>query len=293
MHKFVIQYCAIALVLLSLPAVSYSQSSYKIEIGAELSKENQNTSDNKNTLLSAQIFFDEVTIGSHPYAEAAFLEQTSSIGIGYSNFDITSNAFDFSGDQIIFGVDYVLPDSLIILQGGITSADGDYKNGLKGGFDADGIFIGIGKYITENSAITIRYLQLDGDANFVPSIKITSKLTEIGVDYKIVEELRDGAAFKFEASFTSSDMDMDTTSETNTIIEFSGDYYQNQSISIGASLEINSGDDKGSEGKTFGLNLGMFLTPVFAIAVEFNQFMADNTSVDDSDEVVLVGAVRF
>lgn len=293
MHKFITQYLAISFVLLSLPAVSYSQNGYKVEISVGSSKLNENTSDTKNTLVGAEIFFDKVTIGSHPYAEAAFLEQASSFVVAHFSTDLTSTAFDFSTDETFFGIQYVVPDSLLIFRGVYVTGGGDYENGLNGDIDANGFILDIGKYITRNSAILVSYSQLDGEANFIPSTTVTIKATEIGVGYKIVENLQDGAGFNFELVLTSSNTDFNTTSETNTMTEFSGDYYLNQAISIGASLEMNSGDDKDIEGKTLGLNLNMFLTPSFVIDIEFNQFMADNTTGDDSDEVTLQANIRF
>lgn len=293
MHKLSSKCFAISLALLSLPAISYSQNSYQVELTANLSKDKTNTNEVEATFLTANVFLDEVETGSHPYAEAAFLEQASSLSVGYSDYDFTSTAFDFSGNEIIFGINYIVPNSLLIFQGGYFTNDGEFKNGLSENFESDGAYIGIGKYISKTSAIIATYSQLDLETNLAPSTISTTKITKIGVGYKIVEKLKNGAAFNLAASLRSSDVDIDTTSETNSIIAFSGDYYHNQSISVGASIKINSGDDKGDEGKTFGLNSNIFLAPNFAVFVQFNQFNADNISGDDSDKVVLGGIARF
>lgn len=293
MHKPASEYIVISLFLLILPVVSYSQNSYQVEVGAGFARDKENSSEMENTALVAEIFFDEITTDSHPYAEAAFLKQASSLTAGYLDNDFTSTVFEYSEDVVLLGVNYVVPDSLVLFQAGYIAGDGEYRNGLRGDFKADGIFVGIGKYVTDHSTIIVNYSQLDGEANFVPSTTSTIKTTEIGVEYKTVEKLQGDAAFNFEASLASSDTDINTTSETNTIIGFSGDYYLDKSISVGASLEINSGDDKSDEGKTVGLNLSMFLTPSFAVFVEFNQFIADDASGDDSDEVAFGGVARF
>ena len=296
MHKLASQYFAIPLVLLLLPAISYSQNSYQVQIDAKLSKDKENTQKLESTFVSAEIFLEEVTTGSHPYAEAAFLEHASNLIVGYFDSDFTSTIYDSSTDGIALGATYIEPNSLLIFQVGYQTSTADIKNGASGDSEYDGTYVGIGKYISENSAIMVNYFQLDGETNILfplPTTTYTIKRTDINVQYKIVEQLQDGAAFNFQASLTSSDVDINATSETNTVIEFSGDYYYNQSINVGASLEMNSGDDKGDEGKTLGLNLNMFLTPSFAVFVEFNQFNADNISGDDSDEVVLGGVARF
>ena len=77
-YQHALQYYAVFLILLTLPAASYSQSSYQVEYTAEFSRAKETIDKQKQIALSAEIFFDEVATNSHPYAEAAFLEHASS-----------------------------------------------------------------------------------------------------------------------------------------------------------------------------------------------------------------------
>jgi len=157
MHKFVLQYFAIPFVFLLLPAVSYSQHNYQVEISAVLINDKYNTVKLEGTLVTAEIFLDEVTTGSHPYAEAAFLEKASSLAVGYFDADYNSTNFDFSEDGMLLGVNYTEPNSLFIFQVVYLISDTDYKNGLNGNLEADSTYIGVGKYISENSALMGKY----------------------------------------------------------------------------------------------------------------------------------------
>ena len=74
---------------------------------------------------------------------------------------------------------------------------------------------------------------------------------------------------------------------------FSGDYYLDQSISIGASIDLNSGDDKSDEGKAIGVNVNVFLVPAFSVYAEVIQFNADNALGEDSDEFIVGATARF
>ena len=276
-----------------LPVTSYSQNSYQVEYTAGLSKYKENTSKQEGIIIAVEMFLDKVETGSHPYAEAAFLEQASSLGIAYIDTEITTTSFDIDFTDRLLLASYVVPNSLFILQAGYAVSDGDIKNGVNGTSEADTIILGIGKYLNNHSALSLNYTQQDNSVTILPATFSDAKNTLISIDYKLIEEFPNGNAYNFEASITSAEFEFNAISETNTIIDFSGDYYYDQSTSVGVSIDLNTGDDKADEGKTLGVNISKYLTPVFALMVDYNKFSADNISGEDSDTVVISGTARF
>ena len=292
-RKPVTQCLASFLILLLLPVASYSQNSYQVEFNAGSYRFKEALDKTETVFISSEIFLEEVETGSHPYLEAAFLEQASSIGFLYVDNEATSTFFDIDETDTLILINYVTPESSHIFQIGYGASDSNIKNGFNGTANIDNFIFSIGTYLTNNSAMRINYLQRNIKSNISGFPIFTAKATDIDIEYKLVKELRDGKAFNIEALITTSEFDDNTTKETNTILELYGDYYLNQSISVGISIEKDAGDDKSNEGITIGLHTDIFLTPSFAIYAEHSQFSADNAFSVDSDSTEIGASVRF
>ena len=294
MYKSVMQYFS-AFSLLMFTSVSFSQGSYQVELSASYLKEETNTIDDKfeANLLTAEIFFDKVETASHPFAEAAYLEHTSSLLVRYVDSELATPSYDIDYASAGLEANYVVPDSLYILKALYSSLEADYKGGVNGSIDGDALGFGAGIYLTDNSSIVLSYLQLDYDFEIISFLASSNKATDIDIEYKRIQALEDGRAYGFIASLMSSEFETATTSEINTIIDVAFDYYFNRSISVGAEIEINSGDDKAEEGNAVGINASMYLTPVFSVYASLNQFSADNVDGDDNDKVLLGASARF
>lgn len=254
----------IALQILS-PATLFAQNTYQVEYLADYTKSEEGFSEIRSRFLAAEIYFEEVNTKSHPYKEAAFLEQKSSLAVGYINADATSTTNTESEAQItLLLATYIIPESSIIVQGLYAASDTDFKNGIVGSSDSDTFGIGVGKYLDSNSAIIFEYVKIDEDTILTtPALIENSELTNTGLNYKLVNQLATNTAFNLDASINSLKTTGSGISETNTIIGLSGDYYIDQKTSFGASLKINSGDAAGAEGKTIGIQVTAFITPAF------------------------------
>ena len=287
MDKKISQYFSftIFLILLTSPITSHSLTDYQVEynVGRLSNKTyfyNTLVEENKFTVLNAKVFFDKVEVGLHPYAEAAFFNKTSNLNIGYIGSKETSDDADITG--IILSVDYITPDSSLIFQTFYSTTDTDYKYGYNTTLDI--LTIGIGAYINDHSAINISYSQQDTDAS---RPYLIPKNTELGIGYKQVKKLDVNTAFNFEASYLFYE-------SNNSIngIKLSGDYYFNQSISVGGTIEKFS-DDYFDEGKTLGINVNIFITAAFAIYAEFNQSSDKGPFELSSDEIIVGASARF
>jgi len=272
-----------------------AKESYQVELSAEYLGDKESVDEIKAIALSAEVYFDKVKSGSHPYAENAYLEQASRLGIAYVDLEYTGASLSMDESDFFLLARYIDPLSHLILEGGAIEISSDINNGVGGGVDGSGFVFGLGTYVNSHSSVVFNYLQVDLDIDIAPGFVAVSKekITDIGVAYKSVTSLEGGKAFNFEASITSSEFDDGTASISNTIVELVGDYYLDKTTSIGALLEMNSGDDEGNEGQTMGLRFKKFVTPVISVAAEVSQFNADNFLGEDSDRFLVGVAARF
>lgn len=295
MHKIVLQKLYALSFLLMLPVVTFAQNNYKVEYSVEHSRDKETIDKFEADIIAAIIYFDEVVVGSHPFAEAVYLEKSSGLALAYLDAELISGNSGFDQNGILALVHYVLPKSEFIVDAGFIRTDGGINNGFNGGIDVNSIIVGFGAYLNANSSVMINYSKDDLEIDFAPGFLPVSKEknTTFMLDYKLVKSLDAGKAFGVEASIASSEFKNDTTSEINTTMAFSGDYYLDQSISIGASIDLNSGDDKSDEGKAIGVNVNVFLVPAFSVYAEVIQFNADNALGEDSDEFIVGATARF
>lgn len=295
MYKIVLQKLSALLFLSILPVATFAQNNYQVEYTANYSRDNENIDKLETGILAAEIYFDEIMVGSHPFAEAAFLEKSSGLALAYLDAEFASGILGVDRKGMLVLAFYVVPKSELIIQAGYLMADTDINNGFNGRIDTDSIIVGFGSYLSSNSAILFNYEKDDLDVEIAPGLlpATKEKHTQFQLEYKLVKALDAGKAFNVEALIASSEFKDDTTSETNTIVSFSGDYYMDQSVSVGASIDLNSGDDKSDEGKALGINVNLFLTPAFSVYAELIQFNADNSTGEDSDEFVVGATARF
>lgn len=295
MYTIALQKISLLLCLSLLPITLVAQNEFQVELSFDYSKEKESIDEIESTFLGAVVYFDKVEVGSNPYAEAAFLEQSSGIAVGFVETDFSLAGSDLDSSTVLLLAHYVLPDSPFIIEAGIANDDLNFNNGFNGRSDVDAIVLGVGAYIGTNSAVMLNYTSMDFVINPAPGIVASSKadLALTSIEYKIIEKLEGSASYGINALIGTTKFKDDTSSETNVSLMVEGDYYLNQSTSVGVLLELNSGDDKSDEGQTVGAKVNHFLTPVLAVFAEFHQFSAESTSVEDSDEIVLGVTARF
>lgn len=276
------------LALSTLPLTAWSQS-YQYELTADFSSSEIATDELELLTLSAEIFFEEVHIGSHPYAEAAFLEKASSLVLAYFDAEFTTTGASQDTTGILILANYVVPDSSLILEAGYTTTDGDATGGTN--VDGDILILGIGSYINDNASLRLELVDTEIDITGTGG-PANLESTDIALSFKLVAQSGDGSASNFELSFTSSKAESGSLSETNTIIAMDFDYYLNQAASVGVMLAGNTGDDLGAEGTALGVNTRVFFTPAFAVYAEFSRFDAD-FFVEDEDTLTFGALARF
>lgn len=270
--------------------IIYAQESYQYQISANYFKSEDD--DNFKTKLygiSTKLHFSPVKTFDHPLAEAYFLERIGSIELFYGSGEIKAGSF-VEGDGPTYGVQirYMQHDSPIFIQAQFAKSEfelgtplndditvDDYKL-LFGAFLQDGFFIGFGYDHTEEDYPGSKY-----------------KDDEYSIGTKFVQERANETAFNIEGYLRIDNSDESNDNESNTIIEVLGDYYFNTKVSLGAGLEINAGDDKYDEGKTFTANINAFMNPYFSVNFEFEKFFAENSEGVDDDSIEIIITARF
>lgn len=264
---------------------------------------------NKGGIISGTYYFSEVTVGSHPLAEAAFLERSSGISFTYSqnrlrnssipNYDSFVDEYRTTLSSTISTADlnFYFPNSLFYLGGSLAKVSTEMRSEAIIGEES---YSGYGG--TPNRTLwTLR-------AGIAPTdgLLIWSEFFE---DQKVNDQWNlnakyliswDNSALNLEASYdraygsyirASSYYDGIYTnflSDGVTRLALAADYYLDRTFSLGLTY---SHHDTSYMGDDYGLRLRKFFTDKFAIEAS----VATSTgSLYDSDERYQVGAtLRF
>ena len=278
---------------------AHAQENYQTEIFVNYYRsEDDDDLEMKMHGLSAVIHFTEVNTVGHPLAEAVFLERIGSIEVlvGEQELKVDSTIFEADG-PIYGGIATVMKPGLpIAIQATLVKSELEFDAPIDGDIKIDSYGFGIGYFFAHNFLVGVKYSHTERDTDMeIPNFSIveTTKFDDYELAVKFVRELEDGTAFNIEGDFGVSQSDDGTDNESNTIIGISGDYYFNQKISIGGGLEINTGDDKSDEGKTFEIDFKAFVTHIFSINFGLEKFNADNDEGADEESLQFILSARF
>ena len=299
MNRFLQFFVLVSIITIFITGNAYAQDSYQFELNG-FYQDSEDDDNDKYTLyvLVATFLFSQVSIGTHPLAEAEFLEHPGRIsligGTGKNEFDSGLEA-----DEEIYGafIDYTLPVVPIYLSAQYTKQQVEFDSTVDAEISADiyegeiGIFIAQGFFI----GFLYSYTNLEATVN---GTELTVKGTEYSLEIKWVHEIGNSRAFNIECEggkeyFEEEDSTSGEEDGSDNIAKIGADFYINQKISFGGSFKLKKGDSESSEGKTYEGRLKAFLTPNFAIGVSFKKFKADNDNGDDEETIELEVTGRF
>ena len=289
------------------PNSSSSDGIYQAEFTVESDKRKLSAGENKSNYLAAKFYFNEVDSRSHPYAEAAFLERTSSFTLSYFKQERsdTTDEIDEKGGYFLFN--YIPQDSNIIYEGIFGESNGDFNDDSLAEYDVNTKGIGIGIYLNNHSSIKLNYIDDRTKYHISDTSKFTTKDRGASLEYKLVKELSTNQSYNFVVNvdsfeysyftvpddFSTPENEAQTATATVNSVEISGDYYFTQSFSLGGMFKIYKSDDAFDEGKTGGLNFNVFLTPSFSVYGLFSRYQSDNFPDDKNDLYTLGMNIRY
>ena len=276
---------------------SQAEQSYQTELSVGYEKEDADSSTNKGTELSAEIYFSPVNTDNKPLAQAAFLDKSSSVSIGYINLEIeyqnsSLNSIDSKGPY--FEINYITDTNSFILGALYTTNDIETDPSLVTG-DLTVTGISIGKYLNDSSALSFSYTSSDTELqNTVSGQSANLDIEYYGLSYNTVQSLNATSYYRFSVGIELiNKSDSNSMEEDNSELEVLGEYYFTRMTSLGASASFNSGDDISDEGITLAIGFTHFFLPQFALNIDLTSFNADDSQTEDTDSISVEAIARF
>jgi len=254
--------------------------SYQSEIGLVHSSISIDPNDKTSTSVLAGVFYLSPIDVDGPFAEAAFISKASYVAavVGRSQTDLLGANFD--GDIYLLGFEYRLTGTNVVLGASY------YNKSLSAlgyvDYDIDTTTLDIHMFLNDRTLIGLSYESGKNSLTGFSDLDISE--TAISSKHLI-------NAINVEARYASYNYDDGFTSETNTTINVRGDYYIDNTLSIGAGLEENTGDIASHEGSTVSINVVKFITETTSFELAYDQFSADTG--DDSNTVYFSFSGRF
>ena len=242
--------------------------------------------DSTTILLTGRYFLERIGTGNGPWYEADFLSHTSHVSASIGQVDATLGTVDGDGPILNLAYYHVIPGELITIEVGYISTDLDFN-----GVTAEGSEFSLtgGKFLRPEMWVGATYES--GTTTFGGS---DSDQTTFGVSYKQIMKLQGSQSANIDAMLQSESNDNGVDKTTNTIIEAGADYYIDEKMGIGGSLNINSGDAAGDEGNTIEIRGSMFFTPQVVAELSYSSFSASDTAQgEDSTSLFLTVGGRF
>lgn len=264
---------------------------------------------NKGGIISGTYYFSEVTVGSHPLAEAAFLERSSGISVTYSKDRLRNSSIPNYGSSVneyrttipstisTADLNFYFPNSIFYLGGSLVKTSTEIRSE---------VIIGEDSYAAYGGAPNRTLWTLRAGITPTDGLLIWSEFFE---DQKVNNQWNinakyligwNSSALNLEASYNRAYGSYSRASsyydgiyanflfDGVTRLALAADYYLDRTFSLGLTYNYH---DTSYMGDDYGLRLRKFFTDKFAIEAS----AATSTgSIYDSDERYLVGAtLRF
>lgn len=272
---------------------------YNVELTGTLGQieSEDSTIETTFSVISAEIFFDEVDSLGKPLVYAAFLDKKTSLTLFQTNADTDIKVpgfLDSTQEDTRKGItlNYISEEDNYIL--GFTFSSGDTTADDIDVAETDSKGINIGKYITDSSSIELSYTQ--HTTEFISTIAIASNETTTDIAKITYRNLLDFGSDKyiyFSGSASQIKQEASGVEATNQEFDLTTEVFFNDKASLIASVAINSGDDLFSEGKIISGGGTYFITPEYAVSVMGSIFTPDIDSSQEQTSAFISGIARF
>lgn len=240
------------LIATAVAAVSTSAvaNDYRFEINADyLANEISKDADFDTYALGGTFYLAPVDDSVGPKAEAAFLNQSSDLHLGYgrSNIEIDPGfgpKIDEDGDIWTIGGRFVTGNG-IIMEADYAATDIDKV------IDSKALGLGLGYYLNDTSAVTVGFLRVEED-----ELNLEEDVWSVG--YKTL--LNSSINVEAEFDYTNPKNGKDAYGITG-----GADYYFNENASLGAVLGYVASDDNFAKAWVYGVRGEYFFTSNIAL----------------------------
>ena len=162
---------------------------YQFEVDAQLTDtETDSKVEMDGYSVQGRYYFSPVDDSKGPKAEAAFINRSGSLNIGYQDFEIEQGSFS-RGDSHLssFGGTYITEQSGWIFGAGLS--DGVLENGPQNS-DVNAYHLSVGKYFGENTRLLLNYSNSEDENEDIFSRRICSLFTTGPCDISVIEQNR-------------------------------------------------------------------------------------------------------
>lgn len=260
---------------ISLALSATAQADYQWQVDAAASRTNIDVGfddgDADNFGIAGSYFLESVDTSKGPLSEAAFVDQASSVSLSYIYTDLDDIIEDVDGDEYGLEGRYVTDNAGWIIEGSYSRQTPDFS-------DIDTYSVGFGKYLTDNTTLTVSYVKTDidegGDTDgYVASVEHLWTLSS--------------GAIKLEgnAGFVNVDDGDDID-----VYNVAATYYINNNLGLGASY--GKFDGGGAETDEWSLFAEWFINEQFAVSAAYAESELDDTDIE-IDAFAIGGTFRF
>ena len=264
------------LVATAVAAISTSAvaNDYRFEVDASyLNDEISKNADLTTYLLGGTFYLAPVDDSGAPKAEAAFLEQASSVSLGWGRTNVDIDEFeskiDEDGDVWALSGRYITDSGFIL---GLSYASTEIDD-----VDVEALGVDFGYYLSDTSSLTLSYLGTEVD-------DLDSEDDAWSLGYKALYNNR----FGVEADLVYIDAEY---GEDAYGIDGALDYYFNENFSVGGVLGFVASDDAYTEAVVYGIKTEYYFNSNIALNAGY---VVSSPDKGDDNKVWSIGLVgRF
>lgn len=270
---------------LGLALSSAAQAEYQFELGANSSTGDfevgsMNNADQERFGLAGTYYIESVDTSKGPLGEAAFLDRASSI-----NLDLSTGEIDGDGDNI--DIDSYAAGSRLVSKESGWLVDLGYRLDEIENEQSDTFSIGAGKYVLENTAVVLNYINAEADT--LGEYAYANTLGEsdtYGLGVEHLWHLEQGAV-KLDTSLALVDPEM---GDDINAWGLGGTYYVNHALGFGAAYSQSDSDE--IELEKWSLFAQWFVTEQVALSLAYSE-QEDQQFDLNSDAIQFNADVRF
>lgn len=272
-------------------ACAFNANAYQTEVGTMYEFTDMDGGENNSFGINGKYYFNPVEAKTFPLAEAAFLNKSSNIGLGYAysklEDDEDSGKLEFSSVGITG--EYFIPNTPLYLSGAFNRTKTEVTANDFGSVDDSG----------NGYAVEVGFLPTDG-------LLLAAGVTDLSESFDPMQAAKYGliTSFSNSAAVTGEDDDTAVTLRAKYVTQISGfytnfegqtyigdettyrlgaDLYLDPTLSIGASFADSTAEDSDT---IFSLRAQKFFTPQVAVGLTY-------TTVEDADSFGINGTFRF
>ncbi|MFV0279115.1 MAG: putative porin [Parahaliea sp.] len=224
--------------------------------------------------IQGKYFLDNVDTSKGPLGEAEFLDRASFIGLEYRNGEIDVDGAD-ELDTESYGV-----NARLVHKPSGWLANMSYRVDEYDDQDLDSYAFGVGKYLGDNTTLTMTYEHLKMD----DFDEIKSDLW--GMDFAHMFRFNNGTALKMDAGYAYVDSDEGDSGDQ---YKLGGTYYLNDRLGFGASYERLALDEDYDTWKVYA---DWFVNEKVSVTLSYGE--TDTDYLDFNNDGFLVGVnMRF